>query len=101
MEGCNLVRPWHLNESCAGTYLGDFKELGGVQHSAVLCSLHSVPTAFIDPLDTCQTTNTTTFSSSPAGPWETPSSTQGEKDGVFLSKETKTHLSSHKFLTFY
>lgn len=41
-----------LNESRAGTYLGDFKELGGVQHSAVLCPLHSVPTAFIDPLDT-------------------------------------------------
>lgn len=41
-----------LNEACAGTYLGDFKELGGVQHSAVLCPLHSVPAAFVDPRDT-------------------------------------------------
>lgn len=61
-----------LNDSWAGTYLGDFKELGGVQHPAVLRPLHSVPTAFIDPLDTCQATNTTLSpprgsSSSPPG----------------------------------
>lgn len=41
-----------LKEACAGTYLGDFKELGGVQHPAVLCPLHSVPAAFVNPRDT-------------------------------------------------
>lgn len=50
-------KTWHLvalNEPHAVTHLGDFKELGRVQHSAVLCPLHSVPSAFINPLDTCR-----------------------------------------------